>query len=114
MTANLKMRQHYPIMIPLTADGSGPASIDEASSVVFQVWDQACEVHGESPSLLQMVLLAESLNEEDKDEWPLLRRILQRRIKQQRRHIGELYSALENQKEQNRRLCEMIESQETS
>jgi hypothetical protein len=34
---------YYPIIMPLTIDGKGPASGREIDTIVFEVWDQLFE-----------------------------------------------------------------------
>lgn len=43
---NCRTWPFYVIEMPLTAEGQGPASIKEADSVTYEVWDHFCNSHG--------------------------------------------------------------------
>jgi hypothetical protein len=61
--ARLKGWRHYPIDMPLTAEGMGPATIGvDAASVVYEVWDENCTSHGAFPNLREALDLAMRLN----------------------------------------------------
>jgi hypothetical protein len=59
----LKQWRHYPIDMPLTAEGMGPATIGfDAASVIYEVWDENCTSYGAFPQLRQAIELAMRLN----------------------------------------------------
>jgi hypothetical protein len=61
--ARLREWRHYPIDMPLTAEGMGPATIGvDAASVVYEVWDENCTSHGAFPNLRAALDLAMRLN----------------------------------------------------
>jgi hypothetical protein len=61
--ARLKQWRHYPIDMPLTAEGMGPATIGfDAASVIYEVWDENCTSYGAFPQLRQAIELAMRLN----------------------------------------------------
>lgn len=37
---------YYPIEMPLYPSGEGPASIEDATSMTYEVWDRICMCHG--------------------------------------------------------------------
>ena len=54
---------HYPIEMPLTADGQGPATVgNDAASISYEVWDQALSTHGSFENLPDAINEAMRLN----------------------------------------------------
>lgn len=53
---------YYPITIPLAPSGMGPASIEDATSITYEVWDQFCTSHGQFECLLDAINHAIKLN----------------------------------------------------
>lgn len=53
---------HYPILMPLNADGDGPASLDEIAELSWQVWDKTMETHGSFDNLYDAINAAMRLN----------------------------------------------------
>jgi hypothetical protein len=59
----LKDWRHYPIDLPVTADGKGPAIIGEdAAYMTYEVWDDACISHGLFTTMRAAINLAMRLN----------------------------------------------------
>lgn len=55
---------HYPIMMPITADGKGPATVSvDATEIVFEVWDQLYNTHASFDNLPDAINEAMRLNE---------------------------------------------------
>lgn len=52
----------YPIVMPLTKDGIGPAAMNEVDKLSFEVWDQYCTSHASFDHLPSAVDLANVLN----------------------------------------------------
>lgn len=58
---------YYPIIIPLDADGLGPATIGkDAVKISFEVWDQHCTSHAFFNNLPDAINEAIRLNKEMK------------------------------------------------
>lgn len=55
---------YFPILMPLTKDGNGPADIHEIDKITFQVWDRFCESYGEFDYLSDAIDKADELNAE--------------------------------------------------
>lgn len=54
---------YYPIEMPLTADGQGPATVGkDAASMTYEVWDQFCDSHGRFDRLSDAIRRARQLN----------------------------------------------------
>ena len=54
---------YYPIMMPLTADGEGPATIGlDAKTITFEVWDQLLTAHASFDNLPDAINEAMRLN----------------------------------------------------
>ena len=54
---------YYPIEMPLTKDGRGPATIGkDAAKMTYQVWDQFCDSHGDFEFLSDAIRHAQKLN----------------------------------------------------
>ena len=54
---------HYPIIMPLTKDGMGPATVGEdAASITFEVWDEELTSHGSYEYLADAINEAMRLN----------------------------------------------------
>lgn len=54
---------HYPIIMPITEDGKGPATIGtDAHSVTFEVWDQLYNSHASFDNLPDAINEAMRLN----------------------------------------------------
>ncbi|NTF18211.1 hypothetical protein G6L37_07310 [Agrobacterium rubi] len=44
---DVRQWQHYPIEMPLTDEGEGPATVGfDATKITYEVWDQALKSHG--------------------------------------------------------------------
>ena len=57
---------YFPIVMPLTADGKGPANVGEdAAKLTWEVWDLLCETYGSFDCLPDAIDLAIRLNQED-------------------------------------------------
>ena len=57
---------YFPIVMPLTADGNGPARVGkDAAKLTWEVWDIFCETYGSFDYLLDAIDLAIRLNQED-------------------------------------------------
>ena len=55
---NMRLWMYYPIMMPVTADGDGPATVgDDAARITFEVWDRSCTSYSSHE------FLADALNE---------------------------------------------------
>lgn len=55
---------HYPIMVPITAGGEGPATVGvDAAEIEFQVWDQLYNAHASFDNLPDAINEAMRLNE---------------------------------------------------
>lgn len=55
---NMRQWMYYPIMIPVTVDGDGPAIVgQDAARITFEVWDQACTSYSSHE------FLADAINE---------------------------------------------------
>lgn len=54
---------YFPIIMPLTKEGHGPASNDEVSEITFEVWDQELTSHASHKYLADAVDDAISRNE---------------------------------------------------
>jgi hypothetical protein len=61
---NARERMYYPIIMPLNADGYGPASEErgEIRKITWQVWDQFCDTFGDFDCLPDAIMEAERLN----------------------------------------------------
>jgi ADP-ribose pyrophosphatase YjhB (NUDIX family) len=60
---NVRGWQYFPIMMPLTAKGDGPATIGhDATQIKFEVWDQALETYGSFEFLPDAINEAMRLN----------------------------------------------------
>lgn len=47
---------YYPMILPVTEDGDGPAIIgDDAAKLVYEVWDQELTSHGSFDTLYQAI-----------------------------------------------------------
>ncbi|HEX7856258.1 MAG TPA: hypothetical protein VF503_21490 [Sphingobium sp.] len=58
LAANVRYWPYYPIEMPITAEGFGPASIGkDAAKLTYEVWDQTCLSHG------SFNLLPDAINE---------------------------------------------------
>lgn len=56
MDNDIRKWWYYPICMPITCDGDGPATVGEdAESLTYEVWDQECTSHGSFPYLLDAV-----------------------------------------------------------
>lgn len=65
----VRNRFYYPIVMPLNAEGQGPASDAECTKITFEVWDQELTSHHSFDNLPDAVDKAESMNEEwDKND----------------------------------------------
>ena len=54
---------HYPIEMPLTAGGQGPATVgNDAASISYEVWDQALSTHGSFDNLPDAINEAMRMN----------------------------------------------------
>lgn len=61
----LDVRQwwHYPIEMPLSADGQGPATVGvEAARITYEVWDQLLVSHASFDNLPDAINEAMRLN----------------------------------------------------
>lgn len=58
-------RMFHVVMMPLDADGCGPASVadGEAREITWEVWDQNCTSYGTYRTLVGAVLRAEECND---------------------------------------------------
>lgn len=57
---------YYPMMIPVTEDGQGPATIGEdAVGVVYEVWDADLNTHATYTNLPDAINEAIRLNKEE-------------------------------------------------
>jgi hypothetical protein len=54
--------RHYPIMMPRAPSGHGPASIEDATSITFEVWDQELHTHASFDNLPDAINEAIRLN----------------------------------------------------
>lgn len=65
VSQNVREWMFFPIMMPLNADGDGPATIGEdATQITFEVWDQALETHASFDNLPDAINEAMRLNRE--------------------------------------------------
>lgn len=55
-------RAYYPIVMPVDSMGNGPVEMSDASEILWEVWDDNCEVHGVYKSLPEAEARAEELN----------------------------------------------------
>lgn len=56
MNNDIRKWFYYPIVIPVTCNGDGPAVVGEdAEHLTFDVWDQLCCSHGTYDNLLDAV-----------------------------------------------------------
>jgi hypothetical protein len=54
---------YYPIIMPITADGKGPATVGaDAVEIVFEVWDQLYNTHASFDNLPDAINEAMRLN----------------------------------------------------
>lgn len=53
---------YYPIVMPVDADGQGPADIKDAAKLTWEVWDQELTRHGSFDFLADAIDLANELN----------------------------------------------------
>lgn len=62
----VRNRWFYVIVMPLTADGNGPASEEngEIRKLTWEVWNQFCDVFGSFDCLPDAIDKAEELNAE--------------------------------------------------
>lgn len=60
--ASNRGRFFYPITMPLTKDGNGPAQLHEAEKITYEVWDQFCTSHGSFEHLSSAIDLSNVLN----------------------------------------------------
>lgn len=42
---NVRQWWHYPIQMPVNAEGQGPVSISEATDILYEVWDRSLQSH---------------------------------------------------------------------
>lgn len=63
---NVRERMYYPIVMPLDADGNGPASEEsgEIRKLTWEVWDQYCDTFGSFTCLADAIQEAERLNKQ--------------------------------------------------
>ena len=52
----------YPIEMPLTANGDGPADHADTARIAYEVWDVDCNTYGVSDTLSGAIALANVLN----------------------------------------------------
>ena len=84
---------YYPIEMPLNTEGQGPASIAEAHSITYEVWDHFCNSYGSHKYLPDAInqalqLTQALLNEEMSDDTI---------VKYQHRSSGETVSLTQTQ-----------------
>lgn len=59
-----RLWQHYPIEMPLTADGNGPATVGvDAVKITYEVWDHFFVTHGSFDYLPDAINEAMRLND---------------------------------------------------
>lgn len=65
MKRKARERFYFVIVMPLDADGRGPASEErgEVRQITWEVWDQECTVHGSFQYLADAIDKCEELNE---------------------------------------------------
>lgn len=56
MDNDIRKWWYYPIVMPVTVFGDGPATVgDDAHALTYEVWDQECTSHGSFQFLLDAV-----------------------------------------------------------
>ncbi len=74
---DVRQWMHYPIVMPVNADGLGPATIGtDAARMTYEVWDQHCDTHGSFDCLPDAINEAMRLNVQTVDPvagWEALR-----------------------------------------
>lgn len=61
---NPRQRMYFPIIMPVDAQGHGPASVEDAVKITFEVWDHYLTSYGSYEYLLDAIEKAEELNRE--------------------------------------------------
>ncbi len=62
LPTDVKQWFYFPIEMPLAPSGMGPATIEEATSITYEVWDQYCDTHGSFEFLSDAINHAIKLN----------------------------------------------------
>lgn len=62
---NVRTWPFFPIEMPITAEGEGPATIgDDASKITYEVWDHFCNSYGSHDYLPDAINQALTLTQE--------------------------------------------------
>lgn len=63
---NIRIWSHFPIQMPLNADGEGPAAVgDDAVDIAYEVWDQVLTSHNTFGNLADAINCAMRLTKEE-------------------------------------------------
>jgi hypothetical protein len=64
--SNIRRAFYYPIEMPVTKDGQGPATVGvDAEQITYEVWDQLLASHGSHNNLPDAINQANALNDRD-------------------------------------------------